>query len=251
MIRPCRAFIIGLAAARARRNADSRLTFSTSDQSSSDIRMTSPSRVIPALFTNMSSLPSFSTTVGTSASTCSASERSHGTTICPSPFSSGINSISARFLVPDSATFAPRSANALAMAEPIPPDAPVTSAVFPVRSNIIVPVVKLQTLDCRQKGVDIISRDQAGRFDLFINPLYHPAKHFAAKFDKLFYTSFGKIEHRFAPAHCSRHLGNQQTANLVGICNHISGDIGEKRDRWRHDIRFRKSFFHRFGSRLH
>ena len=56
MIRPKRALIIGLAAARISRNAASRLIRMTSSNSSSFIRMARLSRVTPALLTRMSSL---------------------------------------------------------------------------------------------------------------------------------------------------------------------------------------------------
>src|SRR3546814_9491142 len=54
MIRPKRAFIIALAAARARRKLASRLMRMTSDHSSSFIRRIRLSRVTPALLTRMS-----------------------------------------------------------------------------------------------------------------------------------------------------------------------------------------------------
>ena len=63
-IRPKRAFIIGLHAARISRNAASRLTWMTDANSSSFIRIVKLSRVIPALLTRMSSLPSASTARG-------------------------------------------------------------------------------------------------------------------------------------------------------------------------------------------
>ena len=58
---------------------------------------------------------------------------------------SGASSASAR--VPDRTTVAPCACSAFAIAPPMPPEAPVTSAVLPVRSNIIV---SSQRLRCRR-----------------------------------------------------------------------------------------------------
>jgi len=67
MIRPKRAFIIGLAAARISRNAASRLIRMTSSNSSSFMRIKRLSRVTPALLMRISSFPpSASTACGTS-----------------------------------------------------------------------------------------------------------------------------------------------------------------------------------------
>src|SRR5215471_8975733 len=51
-------------------------------------------------------------------------------------FSAAASCSSASCLVPDTATVAPRPCNARAIAPPMPPVAPVTSAVLPLRSNI-------------------------------------------------------------------------------------------------------------------
>src|ERR1700736_6357858 len=74
---------------------------------------------------------------GTNASTSAASERLQGSTRTLSPsLPASVSSTSRR--VPEIATVAPWECGAVAFAPPMPPVAPVTSAVLPVRSNIIV-----------------------------------------------------------------------------------------------------------------
>src|SRR3546814_15715921 len=83
----------------------------------------------------MSGCRSASTCAGTSASTAAASPRLHGSaSVSPPSVSRKAFSLSA--LEPDTASRAPWAASACAIAEPIPPEAPVTRAVMPVRSNI-------------------------------------------------------------------------------------------------------------------
>ncbi len=134
-MRPNRRRIMVRTAARARRKVAVRLTASTSSQSSSLSWTNRLSRVIPAFATRMSSLPIASSAFGTSASTSAMSARLHGSTWVRS-LSSPASASSASRRVPDSATVAPWPCNARAMAPPMPPVAPVTSAVLPVRSNI-------------------------------------------------------------------------------------------------------------------
>ena len=133
-----RARIIGFRAARARRKAASRLIRITSDHSSSFIRIARLSRVTPALLIRMSICPSASTACGTSASTAAPSPRLQ-TKATWSPPRPARNASSFSALEPDTASRAPCPARPFAMAEPIPPDAPVTKAVIPERSNILSP----------------------------------------------------------------------------------------------------------------
>ena len=68
-IRPNRARIIGRAARRATRNAPVRLVAITASQSSSLIRISSVSRVMPALATRTSTGPRAASTSANAAST--------------------------------------------------------------------------------------------------------------------------------------------------------------------------------------
>src|SRR5688500_11022433 len=155
MIRPKRAFIIGRAAPRISRNAASRLTRMTSSNSSSFIRISKLSRVMPALLTRMSSFPpNASTACGTSPSTAAPSERLQGSATC-SPPSSDRKASSLPTLLPETASRAPCAASALAISLPSPPDAPVTSAVIPDRSNIHCSI-KLIHAETRRRGGSVM-----------------------------------------------------------------------------------------------
>ena len=83
-IRPLRSRSIPLAARLATRNEPVRLVSMTESQSSSDIRSSSVSRVMPALATSTSTGPCSAWIVSNAASTCSASVMSHLTPRKPS-----------------------------------------------------------------------------------------------------------------------------------------------------------------------
>src|SRR5260221_14036722 len=83
-------------------------------------------------------LPISSAALG-SASSETLSARLHAATKARLPSSARtFSKASAR--VPESTTVAPCTCSAFAMAPPMPPDAPVTSATFPERSNIAIPL---------------------------------------------------------------------------------------------------------------
>ena len=138
MIRPQRAFIMLRTTPLHRRIVLVRLTSSTDDHSSSDIRMNRLSFVIPALFTRISTDPIASAACLGRAVTAAASDRLQGSTNARDP-SAAASACSGSTRVPDKATVAPAPCNTVAIAAPMPPDAPVTSAFFPVRSNICIP----------------------------------------------------------------------------------------------------------------
>ena len=83
MIRPNRARTIGRAARRATRNAPVRLVAITASQSSSLIRITSLSRVMPALAMTTSTGPRAASTSANAASTWPGSVTSHSTPSTP------------------------------------------------------------------------------------------------------------------------------------------------------------------------
>ena len=122
MMRPHRPFIIPLTARRDTRKAPVRLASTTSLKSSSDMRSTKPSWVIPALATSTSTGPNFSSMAEKAASTASESVTSQATGKISASTTSG--GTSPRQVT---ATRSPRAANALAHARPIPRFPPVTS----------------------------------------------------------------------------------------------------------------------------
>ncbi len=121
MIRPRRSRIMPLLARRAQRKDPARLVSTTVSQSSSLIRMRSPSLVTPALATSTSTgPPSFSSASVNAASTEAVSVTSQRTPMSPSGAS------------PErcvTATVSPASANDRAIARPMPRLPPVTRTV--------------------------------------------------------------------------------------------------------------------------
>mmetsp|Transcript_37653 Transcript_37653/g.92539 ORF Transcript_37653/g.92539 Transcript_37653/m.92539 type:complete len:209 (-) Transcript_37653:382-1008(-) len=129
MMRPARCFIIGLVAARARRNTAFRLVSMTASQSSSFIRMDSMSRVMPALLTSTCRPPSWATMASTAA--CTAAPSVTLSTMPRPPWAPSASVMPAapasEFAVP--MTRQPASARRSAIARPMPRLAPVTRAM--------------------------------------------------------------------------------------------------------------------------
>src|SRR5262245_27803465 len=134
-IRPRRSRSMPRAARRATRNDPVRLVSMTADQSSSLIRSSNVSRVMPALATRTSTGPCFSETVSTASSTWSASVTSQRTPSIPSGASPERSVI---------ATSSPAATKALAMASPMPRLPPVTitdlPTVTPLGSGVLAVV---------------------------------------------------------------------------------------------------------------
>src|ERR1700730_1218461 len=110
----------------------------TASQSSCFMRTASPSRVIAALFTKISSRPNFSRICLKPAFTCSASATSILTANAVPPAAVILATTAASFsaLRDATPTLAPASASASAVSRPIPCEAPVTKATLSFRLNI-------------------------------------------------------------------------------------------------------------------
>src|SRR6185437_4275516 len=243
MIRPNRARIIGLAAARISRNAASRLIRMTFSNSSSFIRMRRLSRVIPALLTRMSSLPpSASTACGTSRSTAAPSERLQASATWQPPSSARKRS-SFSALLPDSASCAPCTASAFAIALPRPPDEPVTSAVIPVRSNILC--------DLLRQRFDILNRDDAGDLRVGNDAFDHRTEHLAADLDEVVDARVGHVRHALAPPDHACNLLDEMVSNDVGIALRLRGHVSKDGYRRRLDDDMAQSIAHCLGRGLH
>ncbi len=137
MMRPPFCFSIGRMAACVSVNAAVRLVAMTASQSSRFIRISSWSRVIPALQTTMSSRPCVLTiSPGTFAS--AASSVTSSVNASARPPAATISSAVAFALSARAAqiTSAPCAASRVAMAFPMPREAPVTSAILLARLNI-------------------------------------------------------------------------------------------------------------------
>ena len=142
MIRPLRLRIITSDAARVNRNTLRRLVAMTASQSSSLIRGMSVSLVMPALLTTISSRPHFSARSSTSLLTAALSVTSHGCTsaVPPAAAIASAVSFSLSALRATQATFAPAPASRSAIALPMPREAPVTIAVWPLKINLNPPI---------------------------------------------------------------------------------------------------------------
>src|SRR6476646_6238241 len=219
MMRPKRLRIISLVAARARRKVAVRLTRITSSQSSSRNCTNKLSRVMPALAIRISTCPIAASAAGTSASTSALSERLHGSTWTRSP-SLAANESSTSRRVPDIATVAPCPCNACAIAPPMPPVAPVTSAVLPVKSNIDISLSAALrgSCQCILCSGNIVGPADGNADSTIGDALDEPAQHLAgADLEESRDAVTGHIGHRLAPTHGASDLFDQAAANLVGI----------------------------------
>jgi Flp pilus assembly protein TadG len=124
MIRPRRRRSMPLAARLASRNEPVRLVSMTEDQSSSDIRRTSVSAVMPAFATRTSTGPCAASISTNAASTAAGSVTSQRTSRVPS---------GAPPLRVVTATWSPFATNASAIARPMPLLPPVT------RTDLLTP----------------------------------------------------------------------------------------------------------------
>ena len=126
-IRPRRSRSMPLAARLASRNEPVRLVSITDDQSSSDIRSTSVSAVMPALATSTSTGPCASSICLNAASTAAGSVMSQRTSSAPS---------GAPPLRVVTATRSPLARKASAIARPMPRLPPVTRTDLPACSVV-------------------------------------------------------------------------------------------------------------------
>ena len=114
-----------------KRNAPFRFVSSTVSQSASLMRISRPSRVTPALFTRMSTLPQsariFSAAAFTSAESDTSTASAHA--LRPSARISAATFSEFSTVRETTTTSAPSAANFNAMARPIPRPAPVTTAI--------------------------------------------------------------------------------------------------------------------------
>ena len=130
---PLRCLVMAGRTALVQWNVPFRLTSSTAFQSSSFMRSSRPSRVMPALFTRMSMRPSSVSNRSAIAATSAHSATFALMTSARRPCDNTARAVSSARVTSRSttATSAPSRAKASAMARPIPWAAPVTIATFP------------------------------------------------------------------------------------------------------------------------
>ena len=112
-------------------------------------------------------------------------------------------------MLPDTASRAPCPASALAIALPSPPDAPVTSAVIPVRSNIYAISFASASMS---SIVTTLVTFASGAMRLTIG-----AKHLAADLDEFLDARIDHVGDALAPADHAGDLLDQLIADRVGI----------------------------------
>src|SRR5579872_5509102 len=121
------------------------------------------------------------------------------------------------------------------MAPPMPPVAPVTSAVLPVKSNMIaLPLARSCAGHRRFESRDIFGRAYGARADAFRDPSDETAEHLAGAY---FIKRVGaRARHRgngLAPAHRAGDLSDERAHDFGGIVNGPRQNIGDHRHRGR------------------
>src|SRR5262249_57412762 len=105
--------------------------------------------------------------------------------------------------VPDSVTTAPCPCNVRAMAPPMPPEAPVTSAALPERSNIG------SSLDRFQESFDVGRGVESNAGHLLVDALHQTRQHLArSALDQRIDILRLHVLHAFAPTHHAADLFN-------------------------------------------
>ena len=143
-------------AARVQRKAPLRFTVRTASQSSSFIRRRRPSRVIPALFTRISTRPNVSTARSIIRSESAVTVTLPWTASASPPVDliSAASASTPSGAMSTATILAPSAARARAMLRPIPRDAPVTMATFPFGIHCLLSFLhKLVTSGTRTREV--------------------------------------------------------------------------------------------------
>src|SRR5574340_130098 len=206
-MRPLLAFIIARSTARLRRNTDLRLVASTSSHSSSVMRASRLSRVMPALFTRIETSPKCWRIAPSTCSVCAASLTFNAMPAPLTPAASRYPLIARApvSLVAVLITVAPCLPSSSAMAWPMPRLAPVTSAICPSS------VMPYSLRECSQGLLQCLTViDRQGLLagvDAFVQPCQHLA---GGAFDVVGDALFAEFQHGFHPAHRRIQLAHQR-----------------------------------------
>ena len=211
MMRPRRAFIIPRNTSRASWNAGFRLVAMTASQSSSFIRTSRLSRVMPALFTRMPIAPWRASIPFTTVSTLAKSRTSSRTpSTLPGPAceSAAIDAAPSS-LVAVPTTRAPAAASARAIARPMPRVAPVTSASLPIeRSSPSSPSQSASAERASANAAPSVSANASSRSSI---RRVSPASTLPGPHSTIAVTPSGREPlHRLGPAHRARRLACQR-----------------------------------------
>src|SRR5262245_5464867 len=168
-----------------------------------------------ALLTRISTCPMAASAAGTRFSTSSGSARLQRTT-CTRPLSLPASESSISIRVPEIVTVAPFAWSARAIAPPMPPVAPVTSAVLPGSANIRRPSRRPRCT----KRTDIFPSPDRRRRRPGGNALHETAQHFAGA--DLVESGHTLLRHEgdaLAPPHHAGDLLDQTLPDLGRIGN--------------------------------
>src|SRR5579864_9498112 len=122
-------------------------------------------------------------------------------------------------------TFAPAPYSVRAIAPPIPPEAPVTSALFPLRSNIA------HSSNRFQKNLNFGRRPDRTHGEVAIDALGKTAQDASrADLGQRIDAVFLHRQNAFAPTHQPRHLLDEESFDRVRIARWLGADIGHERN---------------------
>src|SRR5690606_10190068 len=221
-MRPLRAFIIPRMTALQVRNTLLRLVSRMSFHSSSFIRISRLSRVMPALLTRMEIAPNSLPMASTSASTAAASVTS---SLRPWPPSAARRSPIAA--APESEvavpiTVAPCAASSSAIAAPMPRLAPVTRAISPCNTFVIANSL----LPVRQGGFEIGGGTERARVDGLVDALGEAGQDLAgAALGHAGHAAGGQRLHAAGPLHRQVQLAHQRVADRLDAFVHFGIDV--------------------------
>src|SRR5690606_38234746 len=224
-MRPRRAFIMPRITALQLRKTLVRLVSRIACQSSSFIRISRLSRVMPALLTRIESGPNSLPTSPTSASMASPSASSS-----PRPWPLPIagrrwpRASAPAWLVAVPTTVAPCSASRSAIAAPMPRLAPVTSAISPFRGWVIAADSSGRSvLPSGQGGVELFRRAERARLQRTVDALRQAGQDLArAALRDPDGTARGQRLHASRPLHREVQLAHQRVADRVRTLVHLA-----------------------------
>src|SRR5262245_15128114 len=184
-----------------------------------------------ALLIRISSGPIPASAAGTRFSTSSRSARLQRTT-CTRPPSWPASESSISIRVPEIVTVAPLAWRVCAMAPPMPPVAPVTRAVLPVRSNMARSFKTPSSRQRRAECLDVLRCANRGRGGPPGNAFNETAQHLAgADLIEPGHPLPRHIGNAFAPAHRSGDLLDQTARDLGRVRDGLRDHVGNQRGR--------------------
>src|SRR5690606_14347415 len=211
-------------------------------QSSSFIRISRLSRVMPALLTRMVTGPNSLPMASTRASTPAPSVTPRTRPAPPPAARRAPTAAAPASLGAVPTTVAPCAANSSAMAAPIPRLAPVTSAISPFSTSDIPVLRNLCVLDAdspvrksffpiSQRGIEVGGSADGAGVQRFVDALDQASQHLArAAFGEAGDAARRQGLHALGPAHRQVELADQGVADGLHALVHFAVDVLHHRD---------------------